>query len=220
MGEHRSFWRCLTLPAAEPGTPQDYFARLPVIETPRLILRRVTLRDAEDMYRYACDPEVARHVLWDAHTSVWETRAYIRFLLSQYRNGMPGSWVIVLRETNRVVGTIGYMNYSADHNTAELGYSLSRACWGQGLMTEALKAVLDSAFRVLRLHRAEAMHFTDNPASGRVMEKCGMRHEGRLRGRICCKGVFRDVEMWGMLRSDWESLRNSELGIRNSEFRL
>ena len=204
MGERRSFWHWLTMPAAEPDTPQDFFARLPVIETERLTLRKMRLSDAADVFRYAQDHEVARHVLWEAHQSVWESRAYIRFLLYQYRNGEPGSWGIVLKETGRVVGTIGYMNYSADNSTVEVGYSLAREHWGKGLMTEALNAVIDETFRVLKLHRIEAMHFTDNPASGRVMEKCGMQHEGHLRERICCKGVFRDVEMWGILRKDWE----------------
>lgn len=205
MGERKSFWRWLTMPAAEPDTPQDFFSRLPVIETERLILRKVTMRDAADMYRYTQDREVARHVLWDAHQSLWETRAYVRFLLYQYRNGLPGSWGIVLRETGCVVGTIGCMSYSAENATVEVGYSLSREHWGKGLMTEALAAVIDETFRTLKLNRIEAMHFTDNPASGRVMAKCGMTHEGHMRGRIYCKGAFRDVEMWGILRHDWET---------------
>lgn len=204
MGERRSFWQWLTMPAAEPNTPQDFFARLPVLETERLTLRKMTMHDAADVYHYARDREVARHVLWEAHQSVWESRAYIRFLLYQYRNGEPGSWGIVLKETGRVVGTIGYMSYNADNSTVEIGYSLAREHWGKGLMTEALDAVIGETFRVLKLHRIEAMHFTDNPASGRVMAKCGMQHEGHMRERICCKGVFRDVEMWGILRKDWE----------------
>lgn len=204
MGERRSFWQWLTLPAAEPDTPQDFFARLPILQTDRLILRKLTMRDASDMYRYCQDREVARHVLWEAHSSILETRAYLRYILYQYRNGEPGSWGIVLRDTGRVIGTIGYMSYSPDNATVEVGYSLAREQWGKGLMTEALGAVIDESFRTLKLHRIEAMHFTDNPASGRVMEKCGMTHEGHLRERICCKGVFRDVEMWGILRKDWE----------------
>lgn len=204
MGEKRSFWHFLTLPASEPATPQEYFARLPVIDTPRLTLRKMRMSDAPDVYRYAKDPEVARHVLWEAHQSLWETRAYIRYLLWQYRSGLPGSWAIELKETGKVVGTIGYMSYNADNATVEVGYSLAREQWGKGLMTEALTAVIAETFRALDMHRIEAMHFTDNPASGRVMEKCGMRHEGHLRERICCKGTFRDVEMWGILRKDWE----------------
>ena len=204
MGEIRSWLRWLTMPAAEPDTPQDFFARLPILQTDRLILRKLTMRDASDMYCYCQDREVARHVLWEAHTSILETRAYLRYILYQYRNGEPGSWGIVLRDTGRVIGTIGYMSYSPDNATVEVGYSLAREQWGKGLMTEALRAVIDESFRTLKLHRIEAMHFTDNPASGRVMEKCGMTHEGHLRERICCKGQFRDVEMWGILRKDWE----------------
>ncbi len=203
MGK-RSFLDWLFIPAREPDTPQDFFSRLPVLETSRLTLRRAVMRDAADIYHYARDPEVARHVLWEAHTSLWDTRAYVRFLLYQYRNGEAGSWVIEMKETGRVIGTIGYMNYAADNACVEVGYSLAREYWGQGLMTEALQEVIGETFRTLHLHRIEAMHFTDNPASGRVMEKCGMRHEGRLRERVCCKGVFRDVEMWAILRKDWE----------------
>lgn len=194
------------MPAADPDTPQDYFARLPVLETERLILRRMRMSDAADVYRYAQDPEVARHVLWEAHASIWESRSYIRYLLYQYKNGDPGSWGIVLKGTKQVIGTIGYMSYSADNSAVEVGYSLSREHWGKGLMTEALNTVIAETFQVLKLHRIEAMHFTDNPASGRVMEKCGMRHEGHLRERICCKGTFRDVEMWAILNRDWLQL--------------
>ena len=210
MGEKRSFWHWLTLPAREPDTPADFFARLPVIDTPRLTLRKMRMSDAPDVYRYAKDPEVARHVLWEAHKSMWETRAYIRYMLWQYRSGLPSSWAIELKETGQVVGTIGYMSYNADNATVEVGYSLAREQWSKGLMTEALNAVIGETFRALDMHRIEAMHFTDNPASGRVMEKCGMLHEGHLRGRVCCKGVFRDVEMWGMVRKDWEKLHRTK----------
>ena len=204
MGERKSIFRWLTLPALEPSTPQEFFASLPVLETPRLTLRKIRMSDAADVYLYAKDPEVARHVLWEPHRSILDSRGFIRFLMYQYRNGMPGSWGIELKETGRIIGTIGYMSYNADNATVEVGYSIAREHWGKGLMTEALAAVIDESFRTLELHRIEALHFTDNPASGRVMEKCGMQHEGHMRQRINCKGVFRDVEMWGILRSDWK----------------
>ena len=204
MGERKSIFRWLTLPALEPSTPHEFFASLPVLETPRLTLRKIRMSDAADVYLYAKDPEVARHVLWEPHRSVLDSRGFIRFLMYQYRNGMPGSWGIEFKETGRIIGTIGYMSYNADNATVEVGYSIAREHWGKGLMTEALAAVIDESFRTLELHRIEALHFTDNPASGRVMEKCGMQHEGHMRQRINCKGVFRDVEMWGILRSDWK----------------
>lgn len=194
----------LTMPAAEPDSPAAYFSRLPQIETPRLLLRRMTLRDARDIFAYSQDPEVARHVLWTAHKSVWDSKAYIRWVIQQYRMGQPSSWCIVERETGTVIGTIGFMSYQPDNATVEVGYSLARNRWNRGYMTEALAAVLRECFTVLHLNRVEAQHFSANPSSGRVMEKCGMTHEGRMRERICNKGRFMDVEMWAILRSDWE----------------
>ena len=99
----------------------ELFSHLPTLLTPRLTLRPVRMSDAEDLYEYSRDSEVARHVLWEAHTSILETRAYLRYILYQYRNGEPGSWGIVLRDTGRVIGTIGYMSYSPDNATVEVG---------------------------------------------------------------------------------------------------
>ena len=203
MPDMKRLFTFLSMPPATPGTPPEYFSRLPRIETSRLLLRRMSLRDAEDMFDYSRDEEVARHVLWTAHRSIWETKAYIRWVIQQYRAGAPSSWCIVEKASARVIGTIGFMSWQPENATVEVGYSLARAHWGKGLMTEALAAVLRECFAVLQLHRVEAQHFTANPASGRVMEKCGMTHEGTLRRRIFNKGEVLDVEMWGILRSDW-----------------
>lgn len=203
MADMKRLLARLSMPPAPPGTPTEYFSRLPQLETPRLLLRRMNLRDARDMYDYARDPEVARYVLWSAHRSIWDTKAYIRWVIQQYRNGEPCSWCIVDKVDNRVIGTIGFMNYLADNASVEIGYSLARSHWGRGLMPEALQAVLRECFTVLKLHRVEAQHFTANPASGRVMAKCGMAHEGTLRRRIFNKGEYLDVEMWAILREDW-----------------
>lgn len=184
-------------------SPADIFSNLPVLTTPRLTLRPMTMRDAADIYAYSRDPEVARHVLWDAHQSLSDSKAYLRYIIRQYREGAPSSYGIVLNATGRLVGTIGFMWYNQENKTAEVGYSLARSLWNNGLMTEALAAVLDMGFNELNLHRIEAQHESVNPASGRVMEKCGMRHEGRLRGRIFNKGRFVDVELYAILRDDW-----------------
>ena len=113
------------------------------LHTQRLLIRRLAMRDAADLFDYCRDPEVARHVLWDAHLSISESRAYIRYMLKKYRMGEPSSWGIEHLASGRVIGTIGYMWYQRDNNSAEVGYSLSRKYWNQGLMTEALKAVID-----------------------------------------------------------------------------
>ena len=90
------------------------------------------------------------------------------------------------------------------NSAAEIGYSFSKAHWNKGYATEALRTVMDSVFRTLPVNRLEAQHDVRNPASGRVMEKCGMRKEGVLRQRIKNKGEFVDVALWSFLRADLE----------------
>lgn len=188
-------------------TPADVFARLPLLDTPRLTLRPMTMRDAADIYAYSRDKEVARHVLWDAHRSLADSKEYLRFILRQYREGRPSSYGMVLKETGRLVGTIGFMWLSEENSTVEIGYSLARSQWNRGLTTEALSALIGMAFTYLNIHRIEAQHDLANPASGRVMLKCGMRQEGILRGRVYNKGKFVDVALCAILREDWEAAR-------------
>ena len=108
---------------------QGIFSHLPTLETDRLILRPMKMSDARDMYAYASDREVSRHVLWDAHTSIFQTRRFLRAAIRQYRQGLPGSFAIALKESGRMIGTIGFMWVNVDHQSAEVGYSLSRDYW-------------------------------------------------------------------------------------------
>ncbi len=182
---------------------ENVFTRLPELTTPRLTLRSMRMGDARDIFEYSCDPQVARHVLWDAHQNIHQTRAYIRYVLRQYRAGMPSSFCIQLKGTGKVIGTIGFMWVSGENRSAEVGYSLSRTYWNQGYMTEALAAILRFGFETLNLNRIEAQHESDNPASGRVMVKVGMQREGTLRSRLFNKTKYVDVELYAILREDW-----------------
>ena len=185
-------------------SPAVYFSALPVLRTERLLLRPLLRKDAGDIFAYASDPEVARYVLWDPHRSISETRSYIRYVRSQYRRGLPGSWAVTLQDSGAVIGTVGFMYYSDVSGCAEIGYSFARKEWNRGYASEALRAVIDSVFCSLPLNRLEAQHDVRNPASGRVMEKCGMRMEGILRQRVRYKGEYADVALWSVLRSDLE----------------
>ena len=187
-------------------------SRMPIfpmeeIETERLLLRRMEMRDARDLFEYSRDEEVARYVLWEAQKNVSESRAYIKFMLRKYRAGDPASWCIVRKDESRVVGTIGYMWFQPENNAAEVGYSLARDCWNQGYMAEALRAVLRYSFEEMAINRIEAQHEVGNPASGAVMRKCGMCHEGTLRSRLYNKGRYVDVELFAILRQDYMGTR-------------
>ena len=192
------------------ANPYGVFS-MPTLETPRLVLRRIAMRDANDIFAYSSDVQVARHVLWSAQRNIGEAREYCRYMIRQYRADAPSSWGIVEKKTQQMVGTIGYMSYSEENETVEIGYSLARWLWNGGYMTEALSRVIDHTFDTMRINRIEAQHELDNPASGRVMEKCGMRREGVLRQRLYNKGKFVDVALYSILRSDPRGTRNQDI---------
>ena len=112
MSEMRRLLRALA-EGDEPSEVWDYFARPPVLETPRLIIRPAKMRDAEDVFRYASDPEVARYVLWTPHRTPADSRSFIRSLQRQYRASQPSSCLCVLRETGAAVGSIGFTSYQS-----------------------------------------------------------------------------------------------------------
>ena len=192
-------------------TPNAYgLFSMPTLETDRLILRRMTMRDAADVFLYSKDEEVARHVLWSAQKDVGEAKDYCRFMMKRYRCDQPSSWGIIEKATGRLVGTIGYMDYNEDNATVEVGYSLARWLWNGGYMTEALSRVIGYTFENMDINRIEAQHELANPSSGRVMEKCGMKKEGVLRQRLYNKGRYVDVALYAVIREDYEKSKRHD----------
>ena len=175
------------------------------IETDRLILRRFRSEDAEDMYaNWASDPEVTRFLTWPTHSSVDVTKAILSDWIPRYEDGGYFNWAMEYKDTGKVIGNISVVKLIESIDAAEMGYCMSRAYWGQGLMPEALRAVMDYLFDVVGLNRVAACHDANNPKSGRVMEKAGMKLEGILRtaGKNNL-GICDDV--WhAMIRSDRE----------------
>ena len=182
---------------------------IPLLTTERLRLRQLNMRDAEDIVRYSRDPLVAKYVLWQAHSNIGDSRAYIRYMMHAYRTGEPSSWGIEYAKYRRIIGTIGFMWIQNSNSCAEVGYSLAREYWNQGIMTEALSEVIRYGFEELRLNRIEAIHEPDNAASGAVMQKCGMLYEGYQRQKLLNKGKYVDVKLYAILRQDWKKLRTA-----------
>ena len=153
----------------------DMLTYMPDLMTPRLRIRRLTMRDAQDIYRYSRDPEVARHVLWDAHRSIGDARAYLRYMLRRYRGHEPASWGIEYLETGRVIGTIGFMWIQDDNASAEVGYSLAREYWNQGIGTAMFETMISVAEKREGLLQLE-LEFIEGNARGRALyEKMGFR---------------------------------------------
>lgn len=152
----------------------------PSIQTDRLALRPPRIEDAEAVFTtWASDPEVTRYLTWRPHASADETRAFLAHCAAAWdaqRGHRP--WVIERRADARLLGTIGV---TLEAQRASIGYALGRAFWGQGLMTEAARAVVDALLANPSICRVWAVCDVENAASARVLEKIGMTHEGVLR---------------------------------------
>ena len=150
-------------------------------ETPRLILRRARMEDAEPMFRnWANDIEVTKFLTWPPHGNVDVTKQIIASWIEGYQKKDFYQWMIVLKATGEPIGSI-MASTVGRAQSAHIGYCIGKAWWHQGIMTETLKAVMDFLFDEVGYHRVEAMHDPNNPNSGAVMRKCGMQYEGTLR---------------------------------------
>ena len=181
-------------------TPTSDFPRL---ETPRLVLRQFELSDGPAVQRLAGAFEVADTTINIPHP---------------YAEGMAERWIathrqaadaregltlaVILREGGELCGAVG-LTIKVAHAHAELGYWIGAPFWNRGLATEAARAIVAYGFTELGLHRVHASHFSRNPASGRVMQKLGMRHEGRLCEHVRKWDRFEDLEKYGLLRAEW-----------------
>ena len=173
------------------------------IETHRLILRPFRAEDAEEMYSgWASDPEVTRYLTWPVHPGAEVTRKLLEDWISHYPEGGYFNWAIEWKETGSVIGNISAVKFDEAMETAEIGYCLSRAFWGRGIMPEALRAVMDYLFESVGVRRITASHDVRNPKSGRVMAKAGMRKEGVFREAGRNNTGVCDLAWYAALRSD------------------
>ncbi len=185
----------------------EIFKSLPILETQRLRLRKLSMRDAGDVFEYASVPEVAEHVTWEYHRNISDTMHYLRFITQQYEDGIPSPWGIIHKDLGKLIGTIGYHVWSLPNKCGEVGYALSREYWNKGYITEAFREVIRYGFERMRLNRIEATCKLPNTASERVMIKCGMSYEGIMRKKLFAKGEFHDLKLYSLLLDDWEKLK-------------
>ena len=176
----------------------------PTLRTERLILRPFTMADAEAVTALVSPREIAASTLSIPHPYDRSMAdAWIGSLEGSFERGDSLTLAVTLRTDGSIVGCVGLAINPANHR-GEIGYWTGREYWGRGYCTEAAAAVVRHAFEVLGLYRVCAHHMTRNPASGRVMQKLGMRHEGTLRGHVLKWGVYEDLEVYGLLREEFE----------------
>lgn len=174
------------------------------IETARLLLRRFHMDDAPAVYQnWGSDPQVSDRLSWALHQNVDDSVAMLNGWLGHYDNEEYYRWAITLKPETEPIGNITVVRLENDIKMVHIGYYVGSVWWGLGIASEALSALIRFIFEEVGVNRIEARHDVKNPASGKVMEKCGMVREGTKRQAEYVKGVLMDCAEYAILAEDY-----------------
>lgn len=184
------------------------------IETPRLILRRAIREDAEPMFRnWASDPEVTKYLTWPTYEKEETAYSILDMWVSEYEKLNFYQWMIVLKDLGEPIGSISAVRQNDRTEEAEIGYCIGSRWWHRGIMTEALSAVIEYLFEEVGMNRVAARHDPNNPHSGGVMRKCGMKYEGTTRSSDRNNQGLCDAAHYAILRADWQKPKHFMAGF-------
>jgi len=186
-------------------TPIFNFTSFPVLKTERLILRELRQADAADVLAFRADPIVQKYDDPVIHSEA-EAQTFIEELHDEYAAQRGINWAVTLLDPQVVVGIFSLHHWDPYHRRAEAGYGLARAYWGQGIGSEALRAILRFGFEQLNLNRIYARTIADNHESVRLLERMGFQREGTFRKHSWeDDGTFHDSAMYGLLRDEFSA---------------
>ncbi len=196
---------------AETSTTQipGFFVIQPEIVTERLLLRRLRPEDAPEVFEYCSRDTVTKYVIFETHRTLADSEAFIERCLAGTPLEFGVVWAIVLRSSGKVIGTIGLHRLDASLLKVEAGYALHDDFWNQGIVTEAMKAVIAEVFTHTPIKRIEALCIAEHGASAKVMEKAGMQYEGTLRQWTIIKNIAQDMKIYSILRDDYAHTDNN-----------
>ncbi len=176
-----------------------------ILKTNRLILRPFKLSDAKTVQQLSGKKEIANTTLnipYPYPDGVAEK--WISTHQQEFELGKSIHYAIILKKTKKLLGAVSLV-ITKKFNHAELGYWIDKNKWGKGFATEAAKALLEYAFNTRCLHKIFAKHITRNPASGKVMEKLGMKKEGLLKEHILKSATYENAAIYAILKNEWNS---------------
>jgi len=185
--------------------------KLPMLFTPRLYLREIQDKDYLDMYEYAHLSFVGPNAGWKPHISPNETRAIIKMFHDKKKIGQLGTYAIILKEQDKMIGTIELHTYIKGFK-AELGYTINPEYWGKGFAVEASKKIISWGFEQLKLKRIECTSFINNNQSRRVCEKLGLIYEGiKKKSYINYDGTVHDINCFAIIDEEYfERIYNNQ----------
>ncbi|MDD5369870.1 MAG: GNAT family protein [Anaerolineaceae bacterium] len=175
----------------------------PRLETERLMLREITRADRESVFRIYSDEMVTDTLTIPPLKSLYESENLIIGWDEQFEHKQGIRWGVIDKDENCLIGTCGYQAWQRSMR-GEIGYDLGRACWGKGLMGEALNSILAYGFEEVGLNRIEAFVDPANDRSIHLLNRMGFRREGLLREYGYWKGRFWDQICYAMLKREWQ----------------
>jgi ribosomal-protein-alanine N-acetyltransferase len=174
------------------------------IETMRLILRKFTKDDICSAYmNWTSDEAVTRYLRWPTHENMSITKRVLNEWISAYGNPIFYQWAIELKSIGEPIGTISVVDMNEKLEVIQIGYCIGSKWWHQGITSEAFSAVISFLFEEVGVNRIESLHDPNNPHSGNVMKKCGLKHEGTLRQADYNNQGIVDACMYSLLRDEY-----------------
>lgn len=192
------------MPITNPSGAHNVRRAFPQLETNRLLLREVSPEDSAAIFHNYTDPQVTEHFM-EPLTEGQQATAIVEEYIEYDRAGTGIVWAITLKGSPTLVGTCGYEVLSPYDQRGEIGYDLARAYWGQGIMREALQAVIVYSFTQLDLNRIQAYVLTENARSIGLLRRLHFETEGVLREYRRFKGRFSDWVLMSLLKKEWQS---------------
>ncbi len=177
----------------------------PVIDLGEYILREQQVEDVPDFFNYYSDPQVNRYILASIPRDLEEARQELVYWRGVFYSNDGIYFGIAKKSDNQLIGSIGFSGINSYHHRIELSYDLSRHYWQRGIMTDAIKAVLNYAFSKMRVNRIEAYTAADNIPSKNLLLKCGFKLEGTLREHRYHKNGYVDALMFSILKREFSS---------------
>lgn len=181
-----------------------YFKPFPVLETERLILRKVKKKDCRDLYEYCSDPLSSRYSDWQPHEDISVTKQFVKSLLSACSHGEYFMWCIELKESGKVIGSVSLVDIDRHYKVAEMGYGIQKAYWGKGYATEAAEAVLEYLFCTVGVQRVFVRIATENLPSVRLALRLNMECDGLFRKGSYLHDKSHDVYVYAITDDDYK----------------
>jgi len=179
------------------------------IETKRLLLRQFNIRDTSAAFNnWTNDDKVTEYLRWPTHKSIEITESILKEWVNSYKNKDFYQWAIIFKEYgDDPIGTISVVDKNERLNIVHIGYCIGSRWWNQGITSEAFSGIIPFLFEKVKVNRIESQHDPNNPNSGRVMIKCGLKYEGTLRqADINNKGIV-DASMYSLLASEYDATK-------------